>query len=326
MAKIYPVIRRTTEVVQSGDRDITFEDAIDVDDAIDAGTVTLPETADLSDAIDVGPATAYDDLDLSDTQIVTGIDATSQDAVAFAESTVPVSLDRFPSDLAVDAVLPPLTVIPDDTVDLGDVMATDIATSVTDDLDLDESSLLADFIDMRPTQDSWTDEGNPTDNHETATDLFIQQGVIGVQDGQRAFIAWDLTGLTGWEGVPGDDAVTVTVIMDPPLVNVAATLTTRSLIQASQPWTESGITWNNQPTHPTVEDETLLNLIAAGFAHTFTLTSTVDDVLGNWVSVQLSFEALVAVVGIFSARSREQASLSSRPRISFLARHAGVAS
>lgn len=309
-------------IIGDSELDIEFLDSIDIGDAL-VVQVDQADSVDASDTLGDMALDVVDSVDLGDAVPDLTLDATADESVATDDAFADADLDVLDSVAATDALAEATATLPD-TADLADEI-TDLALDVGGaTVDVGETDVDVQFIDLRTQQDSWTDEGNPNTNHGTDTLLQIQQSIVLTQDGNRGFIAWDFTNIVGLEEVPGDNEVTVSIVMNPPLVNIAAELTTRSLIQATQPWTEGGITWNNQPNHPTIEDQTLLNLISAGFTHTFTLSSTVNDVLGNWLSIQLSFEALVAVIGTFTAQSRENAG--TKPILSFRARHAAVAS
>lgn len=246
------------------------------------------------------------------------------DSSGFREISVTAIADGIPDSQGNDDMIHSQPVLFDSLGFRDEFYQADVKPIILDKPAFAESFLCAD-IEFAATQDSWTDEGSPNTNHGTDTTLQIQQGVVLVTDGNNAYIAWDLTSMTtdDWEEISGDEQVSLRFVMNPPVVNVLAEGTVRSLISDTQPWTENGITWNNQPDHNTVEGTFTLNLIGGGFVLNFDMDATVNDVLGKWVSISMTFEALVAVVGIFTVDSKENATKANWPRMFFKARHLG---
>lgn len=180
-----------------------------------------------------------------------------------------------------------------------------------------ETGGLIQIRDLRDSIDAWTDEDNPGANHGSDPDLQVQQGIVLAGGGKRGYMAWDLSSMQGFAEDPANGDITMSMWLSPPVVDVAASLVIRGAVYDTQPWTQAGLTWSNQPEHDDIWATYDYPLLGGSHLASFTLPGvSVADVLGKWVSVYATFEALVAVVGTFTVRAREHTS-GPPPRISF---------
>lgn len=181
---------------------------------------------------------------------------------------------------------------------------------------LGESLLSVGMVDVAPTMDAWTDGDNPAVNHGSDDLLQVSSGLFAVQAERWAYLAWDFTSPTAFTAVSGDDALTLTMYFQTPLIETPFEMRADGLIQASQPWVENAINANNAPAHPdTGVASYSFPALAGSGDRTVTLDGvTVGDVLGNWLSLRIQMSGLVEV-GVFNIRSREHATVATRPRM-----------
>ena len=179
-----------------------------------------------------------------------------------------------------------------------------------------ETGATMDIRNLRCTDDAWTDEGNPNANHGSDPDLSIQQGVIAVQNGARAYFLFDLSGMSPNWTTGATPVMTFECHLSPPAVDVLATATFHAEVFDTQPWDESTLTWNNQPDHSEVIAEYEYALLTGPHTASIQLDWTPSQIVGKYLSIYATFEALVAVVGTFTIRSRENA-LGPHPNLSF---------
>ena len=85
--------------------------------------------------------------------------------------------------------------------------------------------------------DSWVEERNPTSNFGTAPDIFVQSKATA--ENRRLLVKFTLP------SQPANCSVSVAVLR----LNASATQSGRTIqvFRAAAAWTETGVTWSNQP-------------------------------------------------------------------------------
>ena len=108
--------------------------------------------------------------------------------------------------------------------------------------------------------DSDVDQGSPTSNFGTSSDLYVRSKASG---NRRAFVKFDLSSC----GAP-TTAVVTAATLSVYMTSAPSTSRTYDVRRVSATWTEAGITWNNQP--------------AVGSVTSSTTTGTTSNVWRTW--------------------------------------------
>ena len=169
------------------------------------------------------------------------------------------------------------------------------------------------FTGMRAQHDTWLDELNPTTTHGSDASLQAKLTVPASNNAQRAYIAWDLTGLS--RATITSASVTFTIRTDG-LNDVQAPWQFRT--GASQPFDESTATWGNSvPVGGTTRQSgTSLapgTLTGGWSTHTIVLNSTARaNMKGNWCWLRFVGEDTLGVNIVF-VRSKEHTTAAEQP-------------
>jgi 2',3'-cyclic-nucleotide 2'-phosphodiesterase (5'-nucleotidase family) len=165
--------------------------------------------------------------------------------------------------------------------------------------------------DLTPSQDAQVVEGYPDSNYGDKTYLYVQSAASGSYLDERTWMRFDLSGLpagatitsatlemTAWKAQGGDMVVSAHSAGD-------------------DSWTESGITWNNQPTIGSPLDSTTLVSGQTG-AYTWDVTSYIQTEYAGDQAATLILKADTegsSSALTYAFESREWGTASQRPRL-----------
>ena len=161
--------------------------------------------------------------------------------------------------------------------------------------------------------DSYVDGAvlNSGSNFGTATTLSVRSDVLG---NRRAFARFDLSGCTGFTN-PRITSATVQLFLS----TAPSSSRTYQLHRVTATWSETGITWSNQPATAASATATVDTGTTSGVTLSWTVTSDVqsfaDGTTTNfgWRVRDATEDALTAVTGTFA--SREDGTATRRPKL-----------
>jgi hypothetical protein len=171
--------------------------------------------------------------------------------------------------------------------------------------------------DTDPGCDAWVDQANAGTNHGNESPLLVSGKSTLADDERRALLEFDFTryaNMTAFVG--GIHQLTLRVVNTDIVLPVDLTVQLSRL--AARPFTESTVTWNNQPAAGTVIKSEVFTL-AANSTSSIVMTLTdaqMDDLLGDWGYVRLTSPSVVTPITI-DVMSREDADLADKPRWDF---------
>jgi hypothetical protein len=165
--------------------------------------------------------------------------------------------------------------------------------------------------DLNPSQDAQVVEGYPDSNYGDKTYLYVQSAASGSYLDERAWLQFDLSSLpagatitsatlemTAWKAQGGDMAVSAHSASD-------------------DSWSESGVTWNNQPTIGSALDTTTLVSGQTG-AYNWDVTSYIQSEYAGDQSATLVLKADSegsSTALTYAFESKEWGTASQRPRL-----------
>lgn len=148
--------------------------------------------------------------------------------------------------------------------------------------------------------DSWTDAtvANQGANHGSDTTLKVSQGTAQTEN--RAFIKADLRKFSGLSASSGGHYLKLRITNG----GVAAQNVNVALQgQAGNPFTESTITWNNQPATPTAITKSLSAAVGTASYQVPLTDAEMNQLLGNWALIVITAPSTVVQITV---QSREQ--------------------
>lgn len=171
--------------------------------------------------------------------------------------------------------------------------------------------------------DAWTDEANTGTNHGSDTTLSVKANLAVGAQGADAYIKFNLRNqlstdpLFGFSSLP-DSFLTLTFITQSNSAVIEETITINALIQTTDPWGESTITWANAPAHSaTIEGAVGVPAGVVRTVHNVIMTTEMDNMIGNWVSFRLRNTSPVSTATIIV--SSKEATAADRPTVNFQA-------
>ena len=112
--------------------------------------------------------------------------------------------------------------------------------------------------------DSDVDQGSPTSNFGSSSDLYVRSKAAG---NRRAFVKFDLSSCNA-----GTADVVTTATLSLYLTSAPSTSRTYDVRRVNATWTEAAVNWNNQPAVGSVTSSTTTGT-ASGVRRTWTVTA-----------------------------------------------------
>lgn len=171
--------------------------------------------------------------------------------------------------------------------------------------------------DTDPGGDSDVKQNDAATNFGANSVMNANQNTAPLNNEKRALLEFDFTRFSGMSVFPGGTHQ-FTFMADHDAASGNNNLRVRFSTLASRPFTESTVTWNNQPAEGTLRVNTTV-AVAEGAAAIYTITLTdqnITDFLGNWVYVRMLSEAALTAT-FHHVRSREDATVANRPQFKF---------
>jgi 2',3'-cyclic-nucleotide 2'-phosphodiesterase (5'-nucleotidase family) len=123
---------------------------------------------------------------------------------------------------------------------------------------------------LAPVADAQVASGNPTTNSGTSTNLFIQSSSTNAFGNERAWLKFDLS------GIPAGSTITAASLQLWNYKSTGAALPVEVRSATDDTWTETGVTWNNQPALGSVLDTQTLSAGTTNVWYNFNVTSFVQ--------------------------------------------------
>lgn len=123
-------------------------------------------------------------------------------------------------------------------------------------------------ISLTPVADSGVTEGNPTSNTGTKTSMYVQSSSTSSYKDERAWVKFDLSSL------PANANITGARLQLTCFSAAGAALPAAVCSSSTDNWTETGITWNNQPSFGGAIST---NTLTSAAAYTWDVTNVVQS-------------------------------------------------
>lgn len=317
MPKIFPIVvkKTTTTVVSSGSSTVTYEEAATVDDALNF-RVSNPEDATVDDSFSLRTALA-EDATVDDALRLTTASSHAEDATV--DDTLSL-VARLAEDATVDDAFALRSSLAEDASVADDLRA---RFSLTEDAtvnDLVRLVVAGLFVSRTATPDAdfqtdaWTDQA-ATGTNNGNSNLIVKGKSTLANDERRGFLLYDLRSFTSWTAAGTGLQLTVSASNAGVLTAETVTWTASVFAAASRPFTESALTWTNQPATGTNSATGTFSVPAGGAVNTYTITvppATVNAALGGWLMVAFTC-ATAATPNSVTIRSRESTPDTTKP-------------
>lgn len=307
MAKIFStVVKRFTTII-SGVANLIWPETVNASDA-DKGSTALPESANAVDA--ESDTTALPEVaNVSDAMVGSG---TGSQAETVNSSDASAASSATPETVNVSEVASG-TFAPLDTANASDAMGSQTAT-LPETVNSSDGVLLV-ISGVEPQGDNWTDQASTGTNHGTDATLISKGKSTLSSDERRAFMEWNLTGLTGFEADPNAASPRGRVTFRNTMSGSVLAVTLASDLQsnATQPFVEASQNWSNQADFTSRQTfSTNIPDTTPAFINLDLSDATVNAIIGQWVQLKIA-QATAALPPTHTIDSREAATAANRP-------------